>query len=393
MVASIRVGNRSVGEGPLLQVDSFNFVVDKENGEVSRLPLLDDGGEASGDIMAGDGRWTTRWSITSEYSARVYLEASGTYREEAFDLEKDLGEIFTAAPGRVTISAGQESLWVKAGETLTIPLIVENRSPFAEVLDVRAEGDLGDLRSSQVEIGPGATRTVNLFIDTDSGISKGTSDLRILARPLHPETELNSSMVGYQVETVGFFGNIINSIGENMLLVSILGGIFILLPLLIFVLGNLFYMILVAPATKIRGTLQYWKDGKERDKKEFNLKAAKRNEVRISMDIEDRADFNLGSTRYSHDIIIGKKLLVEGRKFIIGWKKLFSNKPMTSTYIKTTLPGILNFRNDIYTEMNLYDGMEFVSGDFNFKYSMGDKKWSKGEEAGKDILEGRTNGF
>ncbi|MCR3956869.1 MAG: VWA domain-containing protein [Gudongella sp.] len=393
VVASIRVGNRSVGEGPLLQVDQFNLVVEKSDGVISRLPLYDDGGEASGDIMAGDGRWTTKWSISSEYSAKVYLEASGLYREEIFNLKKDLGEIFTAEPGNVRVEAGDESLWVRTGETLTIPLTLESSSPFAEVLVVQAQGELGELRSNQIEIGPETSRTVNLYIDTIDGMEKGIFELGIIASPLHPLTSMENNLVAYQVETVGFFGNIVKSMQENLVLVGILGGVFILLPLAIFLLGNLFYLILIAPATKIRGTLQYWKDGEEKDKREFNLKERKKSEVRISMDIEDRADFNLNSTRYSHDIIIGKKLLVEGKKFILGWKKLFSNKTMTVTYIKTTLPGIMNFRNDIYTEMNLYDGMEFTSGDYQFKYSMGEKKWSRGEEAGKDFLEGRTNGF
>lgn len=393
VVASIRVGNRSLGEGPLLQIESFNFVVEKANGEISRLPLNDDGVENSGDIMAGDGRWTTRWSISSEYSAKVYLEASGTYREEAFDLKRDLGEIFTAEPGSLTIAPASDSLWVRAGETLTIPVLVESRSPFAEVVQVQAQGDMGELRSNQIEIGPETSRTVNLYIDTDEGLEKGISELSIIASPLHPETQLDNNMITYQVETVGFFGNIIKSLQENMLLVGVLGGVFVVLPFAVFLLGNLFYLILLAPATKLRGTLECWKEGQKKEKQDLNLKERKKREVRISMDMEDPADFNLNSRRYTYDIMVGKKLLVEGRKFILGWKKLFSNKPMTSTYIKTSLPGIMNFRNDIYTEMNLYDGMEFTSGDYHFRYSMGDKKWSKGEEAGKDFLEGRTNGF
>ncbi len=393
IVASIRVGNRSVGEGPLLKVDSFNFVVEKDDGGVFRLPLYDDGGEISGDIMGGDGRWTNRLEITSEYTANVSLEATGLYREEAFALRKDLGEIFSAVPGTVVLKAGKEDLWVRSGEALTIPVEVENRSPFAEMLGFSAEGNLGDIRNSQIEVGPDTTKTVNLYIDTDSGIEKGSDDLRILVRALYPETELENATLEYRVERVGFFGSIVNNLQENYFILSIIVGIFIVLPLVIWILGNLFYLILLAPAIKIRGTLTYWKESKPKDKKDLNLKERKKREVMISMDMEDKADFNLHSTRYSFDIFVGKKLLVEGRKFVLGWKKLFSNKPMTSTYIKTTQPGILHFRNDIYTEMNLYDGMEFVSGDYHFRYSMGDAKWSKGEEAGKDFLEGRTNGF
>ena len=393
VVASIRIGNRSVGEGPLLQVDSFNFVVEKEDGEVSRLPLYDDGGETSGDIMAGDGRWTTQWDISSQYSAKVSLEASGTYREEAFSLKKDLGETFSAQPGSLTIEAGRESLWVRTGETLTIPLRVQSSSPFAEVLEVQAQGDLGKLRNKQIEIGPEESRVVNLYIDTDGGMEKGFSDLGIIARPLYPQTSLQNNLVNYKVQTVGFFGNIVKNIEENMALVGILGGIFILLPLAIFLLGNLFYLILIVPATKLRGTLECLKEGQREENQELKFKEKKKREVRISMDMEDPADFNLHSGRYSYDILVGKKVLVQGKKFILGWKKLFSNKPMTATYIKTTLPGIISFRNEIYTEMDLYDGMEFTSGDYHFRYTMGDAKWSKGEEAGKDILEGRTNGF
>ncbi len=393
IVASIRVGNRSVGEGPLLQVDSFDFVVEKSDGETYRLPLYDDGGETSGDIMAGDGRWTNRLEMTSEYTANVSLQASGQYREEAFDLKKDLGEIFTAEPGTVVLKPGKEDIWVRSGETLTIPVEVENRSPFAEMLDFSAEGDLGDIRSGQIEVEPDTTKTVNLYIDTESGIPKGDSELVILARALYPETELVNTTLRYRVETVGFFGSIVKNLQENFLILSIMAGIFIFLPLAIWLLGNLFYTILVDPATKIRGTLTYWKEDKPRDKHILDLKEKNKREVMISMDREDNADFNLNSTRYSFDIFVGKKLLVEGRKFILGWKKIFSNKPMTETYIKTTQPGILHFKEDIYTEMNLYDGMEFVSGDYIFKYSMGEAKWSKGEEAGKDILEGRTNGF
>ena len=393
VVASIRLGNRDLAEGSLLQVEYFDFVVQKEDGESFRLPLFDDGGQASGDIMAGDGRWTNRFNISSAYNAQLFLEAAGQYRGEEFSLRKDLGEMFSANPGNIRLENVEADLWVKRGETLQIPIRVINNSSFTEVLDLSVETEIGSLRNSQLEIGPEMGREFILLIDTEPGVATGDHQVVIRARAIYAETQVQNSSLDHQARVVGFFGGLVESTRDNIFLVALALGVFVGLPLLIFLLGTLFYGILVAPSLKIRGSLICWKENKPEDKITLDLRRRKKREVIVSMDQEDSADFHLQSTRYNYNMTLGKTMHLEGKKFILGWKGLFSRKPATSAFVRVDKPGIINLKGDITTQIKLYDGMEFGSGDYVFRYVVEGKRWKKDVEAGKDILEGRTNGF
>jgi len=140
-------------------------------------------------------------------------------------------------------------------------------------------------------------------------------------------------------------------------------------------------------------TLKIWRENDPDNKKELGLKKLKRESVVISIGKSSKAVEYLESDRFRYDIVIKRKMLIEGKKFLLGWKRLFSKKAIAYTVASCTMPGIIEHKGNISSEIKLYDGDEFSSGGYRFLYEVGKKGKRKEDEAGRDILEGRTNGI
>lgn len=391
VVVSLLIANQKVSEGVYLEVDTLILEVKKDDGNVITLELFDNGDPANNDVLAGDGKWSNRLVLDEKYKAKANLIAEGRYRGEAFKLNKSLGELFVEEPGNILISNTKDKLWVKRGNQLLIPLRFENKSLFKEVISVSVDRNIGTVANSQLELEPDSDKHINIIINLKEGTNTGIYDTQLLIKPLHNRTTVEGSPVSIEFEVVSFFGGIVNKANENLILLSALFGVFILLPLFIYLIGILLYKIFVAPAFKVSGKLIYWKEGHEENKAKFDLTQKKKNRVIISFFNDKNSDFNIDGSSFQYNLVIEKKKLVDNPKFIMGWKSILSKKLFSLTIIYCTQPGIIEYKGEISTGLNINDGMEFSSGSFVFRYEMDKIKLLRGDDAGRNILEGRTN--
>jgi len=392
-VASVMIGNQPVASGLYLKVEKVELIIEKEGGLIEAVELFDNGLPANDDVRAGDGRWSNRINFTEEYKGKVTLSAKLEYKGEAYDLTRELGEIMVAKPGSVAITQKSNNVWVKSGDTAVFPITIENQSPFKEVITVALSDGEGSLTSNQIETASVATVDANIILNLPEGIDKGIYDYSFSLGTLYPETEIKNASASYKLEVVGFFGGLAKMVQENLLTIAILASIFLVLPLLIYMFGLLLYGILIKPSSRLRGTLKIWREDEPDNKKELRLKKLKRELVVLSFDKSSNAVEYLESERFKYDIVITRKMLIEGKKFLLGWKRLFSKKAIAYTVASCTMPGIIEHKGNISSEIKLYDGDEFSSGGYRFLYEADKKGKRKEDEAGRDILEGRTNGI
>lgn len=392
-VASIMIGNQSVADGLYLKVEKVELVIEREGGIIEALELFDNGLPANDDVRAGDGRWSNRIIFAEEFKGKATLHAKLEYKGEPYELTRELGDIFVAKPGSILINQKTSDVWVKLGDTAVFPITIENQSPFKEVVTVSVVNGEGSLTSNQIDTAPGSVLDTNILLVLPEESEKGIFDYSFSFGTLYPGTEVKNNIASYNLEAVGFFGGIVKSIQENLISIAVLAVVFIVLPLVIYVFGLLLYGMMISPSSKLRGTLQIWREDQPETKKELGLRKLKRESIILSFDKTSKAQEYLESDRFKYDIVIQRKMLIEGRKFLLGWKRLFSKKAIAYTVVTTTIPGIIEYKGGISTEIKLYDGDEFSSGGYRFLYSADKKGKRKEDEAGRDILEGRTNGI
>lgn len=392
-VASTMIGNQSVAHGLYLKVEKIELIIERERGIIEALELFDNGLPANDDVRAGDGRWSNRIIFAEEFKGKATLHAKLEYKGEPYELTRELGDIMVAKPGSVAISQKISNIWVRMGDTAVFPVTIENRSPFKEVVTVAISDGEGSLKSNQIETAPGSVLDTNILIDIPEEAEKGIYDYSFDFGTLYPETDVINGSASYRLEAVGFLGSLVKRAQENLLTLAVLGLIFIVFPLFIYIFGLLLYGMLISPSSKLRGTLQIWREDQPETKKELGLRKLKRESIILSFDKTSKAQEYLESDRFKYDIVIQRKMLIEGKKFLLGWKRLFSKKAIAYTVVSCTMPGIIENKGGISTEIKLYDGDEFSSGGYRFLYEAEKKGKRKEDEAGRDILEGRTNGI
>jgi Mg-chelatase subunit ChlD len=392
-VASISVSNQVMGEGLYLKVGSMQLMIEREDGVIQSIDLYDNGDPANDDIKAGDGKWSNRVVFGEEYTGKAQLKAELEYRGKAYSLTKDIGKIMVAMPGTVTLTQNKSDVWSKSGDQLILPLTMNSQSPFKEVFGVTLLKGEGTLVLSQIEVSANSVQDAKIVVQLPEDMNKEIYEYTLTLVPIYPGTAVTNSELTYNAEIVGFFGGIAKSIEENMATVIAAFGLLVVLPFLIYIFGILLYGMLVSPASKLWGNLSYWKENEPENKKELNLKKLKGKTALLSFDTSKKANAALENNRFKYDILIEKRMLLEGNKFLLGWKRLFSKKTLANTFARCTQPGILENNGNISTELRLYDGAEFTSGGYKFQYTSDKSRRSKDDEAGRDILEGRTNGI
>lgn len=392
-VASILIGNKTAGEGTLMKVSSMKLIIEDNNGAVQTVDLFDNGNPSNDDVRAGDGRWSNRLIFNEELLGNARIEAELEYRGEPYSLKRDIGKISVSKPGSVLVAQEYRDAWVRLGMNAELPIRLESRSQFKEVVTVSLNSGEGTLISNQIELAPGSTLDAIVAIELPKEIKEGTYEYSLVFGALYPETEVINSIASYNLEVVGFFGGIVKSIEENLITIAVLAVVFVALPLFIYIFGMLLYGILVKPSSRLKGSLQIWRVDQPDNIKELGLKKLRKEAVVLSFDKSKKADEHLENDRFRYDILIQRKQLEEGKKFLLGWKRLFSKKSMAYTAASCTIPGIIEHKDGISTEIKLYDGVEFTSGGYKFQYNADKKAKRKEDEAGRDILEGRTNGI
>lgn len=388
--ASLNIGSNRLQRRADLKIDQFNLIMNYTDGANIVLPLFDDGEAAHGDIKANDGLWSNKILFDKNGKAKATLIVNGSFKNEQFTLEKSIGEYLVDKPGNVIIFLHEENIWLKSGDKLTIPLSVESRSAFKEVIFIEVNESIGATHLKQIELEPNTNTNINLGIDLKSGLNQGFHNLKIKFKPLNELTTINNTELDYKIEIVSFVEGLSRDLKDKSSVIILLLIIFVVLPLVIYLKGIFLYLILVKPQTKAKGLLTYWKEASPGDIVEFNLNEKKKKKIVISFDPSKSADFYIEGSRFNYDIEITSEFIKKRKTFISGWKTLFTRDTNIIQMIRCTQPGIIIQQGDIYTSFPLYDDEEFSSGGFSFHFTKTKLKWSKAQIEGKNILEGRV---
>ncbi len=89
--ASLKVGNDILVPGPHLKLNKFFLTSNYAGQEPLIINMLDDGLASSGDLQAGDGTFSALAECTLKGEVALTVAAQGSYREQAVNLQADLG--------------------------------------------------------------------------------------------------------------------------------------------------------------------------------------------------------------------------------------------------------------------------------------------------------------
>ncbi len=387
--ASLKIGANRLQGGTDLVINEFNLITVYDDGTTITVPLLGSEEMDNGDIRANDGIWSNKIVFNKSGNAKTAIVVSGKYKKESFKLMKSLGNYRVDNPGNIVLSSYEKNLWGRGGKTLLIPLTFDNQSSFKEMVSVDIDEKIGNANIRQIELEPYSKSNIVLNIELNSSLDRGIYDLKIKFKPLNQLTTIDNTKLNYKVELLSYFESLYRNLESRYTVVIPLALIFIGLPLFIYIMGILLYIIIVNPQTKVNGILAYWDEISPENKVEFNLSEKKKDKILISFDPYKSADFYIEGGKYKYDFVISKKIIKKSSSFILGWKGLLSRKSFIEQTLSCTQPGIIIYEGDIFTKLNLYDGREFSSDIFGFKFTTTTSKWSKDHQEGKDILEGR----
>ena len=380
VTGSVMIANSRISSGGSLIIDSFQLITEDEDGDIRNIDLYDDGTQIHGDIRADDGLYSNRMTFNRPGTYNARLSMTGSFNGEDLSLDKDLGQFRVAQPGTVSLSQDGQSLSVTRGDSLSIPLIIDNDSEFEERIFLSIDEDIGQLSNNQLDLEANWQGQYDLRVVLDPDLSLGNHKINILAEAREESTTIEINALEYDFELVGrwqgLWTGFLQGSSPILLIISLIIG----LALIIFLLGLFLYFLLVKPKLKVKGTLLYWKENESQS--EIDLSSMKKNKISISFDDEGVFDYSIGNSPYSYKLIVYKEGLEKGLKFILGWKTLLRRASSPDLIIETSQPGIIEHDNQIRTKMNLYDGNEFISGDYHFRYI------NRNEE-GKNVLEGK----
>ncbi len=391
--SSLAIGGNRLIEGEELKVESFNLVVDYEDGYSTFIPLYDSGSPEHGDIRESDGIWTNKLTFNRAGIAEAIIMVVGEYRGNEYILEKKLGGFLVAAPGNIIIKKLQRTLWTVSGGVLSIPLKIENMSAFKETLLMELDSDMGKLINSQIVLEPGVSETFYVDVDMAAEIEKDSYLLPLSFKTDNHLTKLENNSLNVQVDIVSKVEYLLK---EHYSTISMLVYVLIAIMAVFFIiytLGFLLYIILVKPKTKISGELKYWKTSNiswSSIPKKVELTPYKKDRVIISFNPNNKqGDINIKNKEFDHDIILKVLTNNQGKRFIQGWRALINRKLPVSIRVKCTQPGVIELNGEIYSQKDINHKDQFSSGGFSFQYTASDKL-SKEHYQGKNILEGKV---
>ena len=163
-------------------------------------------------------------------------------------------------------------------------------------------------------------------------------------------------------------------------------GLLIVAPLLMVLLGWLFYKIYVYKHTIVTGKLLYRKEGEEfSSQNTFDFEPLKKVKIIITFDEnKSQAQYHLPNTEYKYDIELYVDREKSKWKFLDGWKAVLRKETPSEIILKTMKPGIFIYEDKVYSKKKLYGYDKFTSGGYEFDYQVEGKDKKKG----KNVLEG-----
>ncbi|SDJ14115.1 vWA domain-containing protein [Proteiniclasticum ruminis] len=387
--SSLSSGGVNLIPGRDLLLEEYALHLTYEDGEEVLYVFNDDGEEASGDLRAGDGLYSTRVSFEKEGKAHLQIGFRGSYKGEPFVQEKELGEVNIGILKEISVSSASSQVSVKSGESALLEIIVKNASIFPETLTFTLEDEKGEILNPVHEIDAQEKKRIFLRYQPHESRKEESVPLSIAVSGLREGRTISGNPIIVEVNVVSFLGGLLQNVSPyRSVLLGLLLFLFIGL-LLFYLLGRVFYKVLVMPKHLVSGSLHYKKDRMSLEEEgALHLTDKKKKEVIISFVKEEEGDFYLPAKGSDYKMLLLKKAEDPSKKFIEGYKALFGKEESPRLRIQVTQPGVLNFDGTILTKRMLYDGNVFETADYIFWY---EEEEGRSKTKAKNLLKESEN--
>lgn len=360
--------------GKDLTVDEYSLRLVFNDGNEVVYPLKDDGEEASGDLKPSDGLYSTMAVFDQEGKARISIHFRGSYKGEVFAQEKDLGEVSIGVLQEISISIEKDKISAKSGDTVPLEIKVENKSIFPETLTFSLAEGQGEFINPVHEISAGKEEMITLRFKPHEDLKDDTTTLHLTAVSKTEGRGISGNPIKVEVQITSFLGGFLQKLSPYRPLLLALFVMILAVVFLGYILGRVFYMILVEPKYFVEGRLYYKKDKNSiQDEGVVNLTEKKRKEFVISFGQKGEADLQLPSNGQEFRMALHKAAEGSAKKFMEGWRALLGKEDTPRLRVYVTQPGILNFDGNILTKRMLYDGNVFESAEYVFRYEEEEK--------------------
>jgi uncharacterized protein YegL len=375
-----------------LSISSFNLLLMHQDGTEKKIPLLDNGDFAYGDIKGADGLYSSKVNFDSLGTTKASLLVQGIYKGENFVMDSPLGNYEVLSPGNVSVRVDNGDLFAVAGNSVNVPLIFVNNSAQRETLTLAMDQQFGKIQTEKVVLEPGQTLERNILVMLNGDLENRRHEIPITASAEDPLTVVNNTDLAFHMDILTQSQMKSLNLKAKIPFYLSLFVVFLGVPMAIVLLGLVFYMLLVRPNSQVTGRLLYYKTGEKLMQgavQEIPIKKLRKNRVVIAFDEENEdADFILDGTRNKSGVILTNHVERGKWKFIDGYRAFLGRNAPGRLMMRMIEPGIFMFSGEVYTKKELYDKDVFEIDGFTFQYYT-DRKKAREKQQGKNVLEGR----
>lgn len=401
VTSSLNLKGIRLTQSGTLKVSNYSILINSNDGLSEIITLQDNGKSENNDIAAEDGLWSGWINFTKESVSNISLIVTGTYNNENFVIEKNLGSFQVLKPGSIDIISSGENLIGSAGKTITMPTTIINNSSFTEILYIDLATDIGAIVNNKLTLEPNSKQTQIIEVRLNDGVSLGSYNMNFTFRAGNKLTEISNSSISKNVEILSPFNfsirNITDFIKEYKKIVTVSfilpAGIIIVL-ILIYVFGGLIlFDTIYLKKSLVSGILIYHLKGEavtgEMDYK-YNLGRKCKKKIIIHIgENNNMNDYCIKSTTYNFDLVISNNQTRNHSRLITGWIALFKRNANIEYKVSAMAPGIIEKKGEIFTNITIEEGAVFESGGYVFSYLR--DKYTKPDKNknGRDLLEGK----
>jgi len=395
VAASLESRGTRLQEGTHLQVENFSFDLEYRDGARFEGEMFDSGSEEHGNARQGDGIWSNRVEFTRRGVGEALISVSGTYRGDEFVLRRSFS-FRVDDPGVVTVEVAPAYLWTRAGDTLQVPLEIRNNSSFSQALRFSTPDRNVELLDDRAGLSPGERREHLLRVEVGENLEPGLYKAGLELRLENEITPVEPEALEFEYEVLSMFGALREQYSGFLSgagLIIFAGVIFVGF---LFGGGSLLNRFYLKPRLKMTSNLYYQKEGGnphpvQESPTRVDLSETGKQQVVISLGGENpEADYSVPECDYEHDMIITNHWNDHLPGFLRGWKALFTRQLVVETEVKCTPPGVIVTGGRVLTGTVLQPEDSFESGGYQFNFEARPEKGTHVNNAGKDILNGKS---
>lgn len=382
-------GNRVTGSQDV-SINNFTLVQNYSDGRQEFYPLFDNQDEASGDILAGDGLFTTIVPFQAEGDMTTFLVVEGIYRGEAFTLKKIVGQHMVVSYGEIIGKLPETLLIGRPGGKVAIPVHLENHSGRSETVFLDVQSELGTLVKNEIILQPNEIYAGEVTLDIAKDVSVATHDLQITLAAKDPLTSIQSNMDG-KVKILSGMSLFLKRTKDFFIANGSWLGFILMLPILFVFIGRILYAVFVEKKMDRPGYLFYRKlinnDAFEERNTFIFPKESPRVIISLGKD-NPNADLNIGDAESECNLVFTVTETKQKWKSIAGYRAFLKSDSPYNIMLESLAPSIFQMYDEIYIKKEIFDKDTFLAGGYEFHYQATAQEYVQ-EDSAKNLLEGK----